>query len=169
MEAKYMRYIDQDMIEDQTGCTLEQFEDVYVLHTSDEIIPLDPVALSDWRPCYNLAAGGMSDDDRWHAKIHNCQSVIDTCSAVTVDRHTSIAWYEHSGSWLGDDLTESVRVPGLLTDDETDRIETVLAALSVEYGVNPVGEGDTSVWAVGPTSAQLEMIVSMIIGAGSYR
>jgi len=165
MEAKYMRYIDQDMIEDQTGCTLEQFEDVYVLHTSDEIIPLDPVALSNWSPCYDLTVGGMSDDDRWHAKIDNCQSLIESCSASTVDRATAIAWYEHNGSWLMDDLTVHGALSASLTDEQIEVLDDALDAIGIEHGFDEV-DGVKRVWAIGPTFEQLATIVVVAAAMG---
>lgn len=160
-----MRYIDQDMIEDQTGCTLEQFESMYVLHTSDEIIPLDPVALSDWSPCYDLTVGGMSDDDRWHAKIHNCQSLIESCSADDVPRAAALEFYEKCGTWIGPDLTAVAVISEVLSEWHVDTIDKALDVLAIEHGMEESPRGTVcGVWAIGPTAAQLRAVIDIVLG-----
>lgn len=147
--------IDTDMISAQTGCRVEDWDDVAVMFTGREVIALDRQRAADWSPCYDLSRVPDADE----ARIHNAQSLIDNAATDDVPRATALEFYEAHGTWIGPDLTAAISLREPLTDDQVDRLDDALDVLALEHGI----EARAEVWAIGPTVEQLGAIADIVM------
>ena len=150
--------IDTEMIATQTGCHVEDWDDVAVMFTGQEVIALDWQRTADWSPCYDVTRV----PDAAEARIHNAQSLIDNAATDDVPRATALKVYEQHGTWVGPDLTVAISLREPLTDGQVDRLDDALDVLALEHGI----DARTEVWAIGPTVEQLGAVADIVMGVG---